>query len=141
MRNMAQEYHVNEKTIRKILRHVEEIKQRISSTDIKTCLTTFRVKKLIFEKLKKCLFQWIEATRRMKLKILPTIVIFKAKQIALTINIKEENFKASCGWYEKFRKCWRLKSVILLHDADVDVYKENPELFGECDQTETGLFY
>jgi len=67
-----------------------------------------------------------------------------------------QSFKASWGWYEKFRKRWGLKSV-LLHGEGADVDKENPELLvaleklyqliGEYDPNwvfnmdETGLFF
>jgi len=96
------------------------------------------------------------ASRVSGLIVSPSMLKFKAKQIAKSLGIGDEEFSASNGWYMRFRNCWNI-GVMLLHGEGGEVDKNDPVLIQKLEELkqlidkyayknvyimdETGLFY
>ncbi|XP_065668161.1 jerky protein-like [Hydra vulgaris] len=80
----------------------------------------FRLSSVKFEAIENELYIWIDALRRSKIEVPPSLAIMKAKEIAQKLNIKEEEFKASWQWLASFRRRRGLKSMHLFGEVDKD---------------------
>ena len=63
----------------------------------------------------------------MKLELPPTLVMAKAVEIARSLNIDENEFKASWGWFQSFRTQKGLKAVLMFGEG-AEVNKTDPQL-------------
>jgi len=110
----------------------------------------------MFPELEKRLFDWIDAGHHMTLTLPPNIICHKAKLIASAMEIPEENFKASWGWFARFHHRFGLNNAnIFGEEGEVDksdpkIIKALQELGSVIDQydpscvynmDETGLFF
>lgn len=156
MRNIARQYGVDEKTIRKLKANKNIICERAQRVDQATQESTFRASSGTFPELEKRLFDWIDAGRRMTMTLPPNIICHKAKLIASALDIPEEKFKASWGWFARFRHRFGLNSTNLFGEGgevdrnDPEIIEALQELGSVIDQydpscvynmDETGLFY
>ena len=57
----------------------------------------------------------------------PSLLQLKAKEIANSFGISDEDFKASAGWLMRFRKRFNI-GVTLLHGEGGEVDKNDPVL-------------
>mmetsp|Transcript_22281 Transcript_22281/g.32563 ORF Transcript_22281/g.32563 Transcript_22281/m.32563 type:complete len:148 (-) Transcript_22281:422-865(-) len=113
MRSIAREYGVNEKSIRYLKKDKDAIKERISQTSERSRKVTKRASLAKFPELEQCLFDWMTASRFSGLTVTPSMLKFKAKQIAGSLGIGDEEFSASNGWYMRFRNRWNIGAMLL----------------------------
>lgn len=104
LRSLAREFNVSDKSIRNVMLCAEEIKKRNVNVDLKHQLQTFRHAAPRFPDLEERVFQWIMSLRKVQINPTPTAIMEKAKVIAMEMGIPEIDFKASPGWFERFRK-------------------------------------
>ena len=71
--------------------------------------------------------------RHLKLELLPTLVMTKAVEIVRSLNIKENEFKASWGWFQKFRIRKGLKAVLMFGEG-AEVNTTDPQLLESLDK-------
>ena len=156
MRSVARQFGVDEKVIRKIKSRKDGIRERAQRVDQVTQETTFRDSQAMFPEVEKKLFEWIDAGRRASLALPPSMICHKAKQIATELEIDDDKFKASWGWFARFRHRYGLNGKNLFGEGG-QVDKNNPEtlkaleelsvLIGQYDpecvynMDETGLFF
>lgn len=104
----------------------------------------------------KKLYEWIDAGRRASLVLPPSIICHKAKQIASSMDIADDKFKASWGWFARFRQRYGIGGTNLFGESgEVDknipqvlaALEELSALIGQYDpeyvynMDETGLFF
>lgn len=104
LRSLAREFNVSDKSIRNVMLCAEEIEKRNVNVDLKHQLQTFRHAAPRFPDLEERVFQWIMSLRKVQINPTPTAIMEKAKVIATEMGIPEIDFKASPGWFERFRK-------------------------------------
>ena len=102
-RAVAHEYNVSEGAIRKLWSQKESILKCMEHIPESTRISTFCLTQARFPELEDQIFLWIDSMRRLKLELPPTIVMAKAAEIARSLNIEENEFKASWGWFQNFR--------------------------------------
>ena len=155
-RQLAREYEVSEKTIRKIILAKDEIAERTTGRSEEVRLNTFRRSVARFPELEDRLYEWIQALRIAKMEVSPMIIISKALKVAADMGISAEDFSASWGWLRKFRLRKGLQSM-LLHGEGAEVDRDDPALLASLDlvydlisqydpenvynEDETGLFF
>ena len=71
--------------------------------------------------------------RHLKLELPPTLVMAKAVGIARSLNIDENEFKASWGWFQNFRTQKGLKAVLMFGEG-AEVNKTDPQLLESLDK-------
>ena len=67
------------------------------------------------------------------LELPPTLVMAKAVEIARSLNIDENEFKASWGWFQNFRTQKGLKAVLMFGQG-AEVNKIDPQLLEGLDK-------
>ena len=155
-RQLARQYEVDEKTIRKIYLQRGTIMRRAERVSDKCRSETFRARKAKYEELEDKLYKWFEACRQVNLPVPPQMVRVKALKIAKEFRISSHDFCASCGWLRNFRKRHSLSSISLFCEGG-EVDKNNPVLLADIgrlkaeidkfdaenvyNMDETGLFY
>ena len=92
-RQLAREYEVSEKTIRKIILAKDEIAERTTGRSEEVRLNTFRRSVARFPELEGRLYEWIQALRIAKMEVSPMIIISKALKVAADMGISAENFQ------------------------------------------------
>ena len=67
----------------------------------------FRGSKGKYRELEEHLYAWIDASRRLLIALAPSIIMEKARRLASEMNISDDDFKATWGWFRKFhhRQC------------------------------------
>jgi hypothetical protein len=118
LRGLAREFGVDEKTIRRVMAHADEIERRASRTSIAGRANSFRRPAPKFPELERQLVQWLDTRQRREAHALtrsheltPSAVIEQAKRFAQALGIGEDQFKGSWGWYDKFCKRYGLRAV------------------------------
>ena len=155
-RAIAREYNIGESAIRKLWNQRELVLQRVQDIPDSSRASVCRRTQAWFPELEDRLYKWIDAMRRLKLELPPTLVIAKAREISNILNIAEEDFKASWGWLANFRARKGLGSI-LLYGEEAEIDKESPELLSRLNRLydvirqypaqsvynmdETGLFF
>ena len=71
------------------------------------------------------------ASRVSGLIVSPSMFKFKAKQIAESLGIGDEEFLASNGWYMRFRNCWNI-GAMLFHGEGGEVDKNDPSTYSKA---------
>ena len=71
--------------------------------------------------------------RHLKLELPPTLVMVKAVEIARSLNIDENEFKDSWGWFQNFRTQKGLKAVLMFGEG-AEVNMTNPQLLESLDK-------
>lgn len=104
LRKIAREFNVSDRSIRNVMLSADAIEKRNENVDIKFQLRTFRMAAPRFPEVEEKTFQWIQSLRKAQMNPTPTAIIEKAKTIALELGIAPTAFKASPGWFERFRK-------------------------------------
>ena len=132
MRSIAREYGVNEKTIRNLRSNKDIVRERAQNVNQATQETTKRVSQAMFPELEKRLFDWIDAGRRMSLVLPPSLIRHKVRLLAQAIDIPDDKFKASWGWFVRFRHRYGLNFMNLCGEGG-DVNKNDPELLQAID--------
>lgn len=148
LRQLAREFKVDEKTIRRVVASSAELEQRSSSAALSRRNTAFRRPTPRFPELEKQLAAWIDAKQRAKEEISPSLVIDKAKLLARGLGIKPAEFKASWGWYDKFCKRYGVRTAFVgvketRHSSLTELHAKMQEFDPECvfAVEETTLFY
>ena len=155
-RSLAREYDVSEGAIRKVWENRDKILERSALMSEEAKQNTFRASVGHFTELEDMLYIWVDSMRQANLPIPPSLAIAKAKNIASSLSISEDDFKASWQWLSRFRVRRGLQKV-LLHGEGAEVNKDDPELlealqglYAEIDRydaeniynmDETGLFF
>ena len=97
-RSLAREYDVSEGAIRKVWENRDKILERTALMSEKSKQNTFRASVGHFTELEDMLYIWVDSMRRANLPIPPSLAIAKAKNIASSLSISEDEFKASWQW-------------------------------------------
>ena len=71
--------------------------------------------------------------RHLKLELLPTLVMTKAVEIVRSLNIKENEFNASWGWFQNFRTQKGLKAVLMFGEG-AEMNTTDPQLLESLDK-------
>ena len=94
--SLAHKYHVSEGAVRKVWAKIDEIEQHSLMMTAETRVYTFCQPKGHFLEIEDQLFTWIDTMRWMGITVVPSLAIAKAKQIAATLTISEDDFKIRC---------------------------------------------
>ncbi|KAF4134166.1 DDE superfamily endonuclease [Phytophthora infestans] len=114
MRQLARDFGVNEKSIRRIINSAADIEARAGSSAVLNMrVHVHRRSAPRFPELEKTLAAWIDARERAKAEISPSVVIDKAKLVARSMGISPDQFKASWGWYDKFSKRYGIRTAFV----------------------------
>ncbi|KAG6966840.1 hypothetical protein JG687_00004627 [Phytophthora cactorum] len=114
MRQIARDFGVDEKSIRRIINAAADIEARASSSAVLNMRAhVHRRPAPRFPELEKTLAAWIDARERAKADISPSVVIDKAKLVARSMGISPDQFKASWGWYDKFSKRYGVRTAFV----------------------------
>ncbi|OWZ15987.1 Jerky protein [Phytophthora megakarya] len=153
LRQLARDFGVDEKSIRRVINAASDIEKRASSSAVLNMRAhVHRRPTPRFPELEKTLALWIDARERAKAEISPSVVIDKAKLIARSMGISSDEFKASWGWYSKFSKRYGLRTAFIGSEAQnetetVKTLQELHQLMAQYDPAwiftveETSLFY
>ena len=71
--------------------------------------------------------------RHLKLELPLALVMAKAFEIARSLNIDENEFKTSWGWFQNFRTQKGLKAVLMFGEG-AEVNKTDPQLLESIDK-------
>jgi hypothetical protein len=96
-------YCVSESAIRRLWGHKDSIFKCTEHVPESTRSSTFCVSQACFPELEDQLLLWVDTIRHLKLELPPTLVMAKSVAIARSLNIDENEFKASWGWIQDFR--------------------------------------
>ncbi|POM72409.1 Hypothetical protein PHPALM_10874, partial [Phytophthora palmivora] len=111
LRQLARDFGVDEKSIRRIINAAADIEARASSSAVLNMRAhVHRRPTPRFPELEKTLALWIDARERAKADISPSVIIDKAKLVARSMGISPDAFKASWGWYDKFSKRYGIRT-------------------------------
>lgn len=135
MRKLARDYGVNDKSIRNIVKNKDTIKSRIENTSGSTHCTRFREPNAKFPELEKILVSWLEAARRMNLPMPPAMMKVKATDVASTLQLSTDDFKASDGWLRRFRDRNGIGSLNLYGEGG-EVDRNHPDMLLKLSQLE-----
>ncbi|KAG6612052.1 CENP-b protein 1 [Phytophthora cinnamomi] len=114
LRQLARDFGVDEKTIRRVVAAAADIEARASSSAVlRDRASVHRRPTPRFPALETALAAWIDARARAREEISPSIVMDKAKFLARGMGIPPEHFKASWGWYDKFSKRYGLQQAFI----------------------------
>ena len=92
-----------------------------------TRISTLHLSRAYFPELEDQLFLWVDSMKHLKLELPPTLVMTKVVEITRSLNIKENKFKSSWGWFQNFRTWIGWKEVPMFGEgAKVD--KIDPQL-------------
>lgn len=138
-RKLAEEYNVDEATIRHIKLNAEALRERALNAPVDVRQTTFRVGKAKFTELEAILAEWIDVSRRCNEEIPPPVVRRKAEEVALELEMPEGEFKATQSWYASFCRRQGIGPVAPIHNLEEIVAEYDPRDVFTVD--ETGLFY
>ena len=100
---MAGQFGISEYSIRYTWSKQEDIESRTALVSNLTAETLYRTSSGRFLKIEDILYPWIDTMRCTKLTAPPSFAIAKAKQIAVSMNISNNSFKAFWQWFKKFR--------------------------------------
>ena len=129
MRRIALDFGVGEKTIRNIKKRKTDIKHRVSNSTVSASQKRKRTSVLRFPELEKQVYSWICDTQQSGLAVPLNMLQNKALAMAKTMGISEDEFKASNGWVNRFRRRWnmnpemiraeddKLENTLVVHDA------------------------
>lgn len=118
LRKLAGAFNVSERSIRNVMLSAAVIEQRAAHADVKAQLRTYRSAAPRFPELEERVFQWLQALRAARANPTPSATIEKAKAVAAELGIPATAFKASPGWFERFRKRRRLVDARLSVGGD-----------------------
>ena len=154
LRSIGRQFEVNEKVIRNIKESKYEIKNRTSTMTEAARKKSKRASTAMYPDMERLLFDWLTAVRQSGLMVPPSMLQQKALDIAKSLG--HEDFKASNGWLQNYRKRFTI-GTMLLHGEGGEVDKNDPVLLQQLDELmdlidtyeyqnmynmdETGLFY
>ena len=106
-RNIRRQFGVSESAIRRLIKKKDEIRLRAQQKDHNARKKTFRGSKGKYPELEERLYAWIDASRRLSIALPPLVIMEKARRLATEMNICDDDFKATWGWFRKFhhRQC------------------------------------
>ena len=88
IRQIARQFYVDEKAIRNLIKKKDEVRMRAEQQDQNKQMTTFRGEKAKYPELEERLYHWIDVgVHRQSLPLLAYIILEKAKQLAIQMNI------------------------------------------------------
>ena len=156
LRNIGRNFGVSEWAIRSLIKKKDEIRMRVQLKDHNTRKTTFRGSKGKYPELEERLYAWIDASRRLSIALPPSVIMEKARRLATQMNICDDDFKATWGWFRKFRHRQCLNTISLYGEGGA-VNRNDPELLASLERLyaivneydascvynmdETGLFF
>ena len=94
---------------------------------------TFRGSKGKYPELEKHLYAWIDVSRRLSIVLPPFVIMEKARRLALEMNISDDDFKATWGWFRKFRHHQCL-NTINLYGEGAGINRNDPELLASLER-------
>jgi hypothetical protein len=156
IRQLARDFHVDEKTVRRVVAAASDIEARASASAVLSLRgQVHRRPSARFPELEKTLAAWIDARQRARAEISPSVVIDKAKLLARAMGIRPEDFKASWGWYDKFSRRYGIRTAFVgaetqhqeRHTRQINSLQELHALMGQYDPEwvftveETSLLY
>lgn len=138
-RKLAEEYSVDEATIRHIKLNANAFRERALNAPVDVRQTTFRAGKAKFTELEAILAEWIDVSRRCNEEIPPPVVRRKAEEVAVELEMPEGKFKATQSWYVSFCRRHGIGPVSPIYNLKDIVAEYDPSDVFTVD--ETGLFY
>ena len=156
LRNIGRQFGVSESAIRSLIKKKDEIRLRAQQKDHNARKKTFRGSKGKYPELEERLYAWIDASRRLSIVLPPSVIMEKARRLGSEMNISEDDFKATWGWFKKFRHRQCLNTINLYGEGGA-VDRNDPELLASLERLyaivneydpnnvynmdETGLFF
>ncbi|XP_071055115.1 tigger transposable element-derived protein 1-like [Onthophagus taurus] len=116
-------FSVNESTIRSIKKKENEIRNSVKSGICSSLKVTSQIRDMNIEKMEKSLYIWIEDNGRRNIPLTRARLMDKAKDLYChfsgDINYIEDDskFKASRGWFERFKSRFNLHNVKLCGES------------------------
>ena len=153
-RCVSRKYEVSDFTIRSIWKNKDTIKRQAAllTNDLQDTLSKLPQAK--YSDLEEKLLEWIEVIRTANLPVSPSLIVAKAKELAVTMSY--DDFKGSWGWYRRFKRRRGLQHIVL-HGEGGEVDKTDPKTLSELkvlydeiskyepdciyNMDETGLFF
>jgi Tc5 transposase DNA-binding domain/CENP-B N-terminal DNA-binding domain len=118
MRRIALNFGVGEKTIRNVKKRKTEIKQRVSSSTVSESQKRKRISVLRFPELEKQVYSWICDYEQTGFAVPFNMLQSKARAMAHDMGIREDEFKASNGWLNRFRRRWNMNAELIRGEGD-----------------------
>lgn len=150
-KDIAAEFNIPASTLSTIMKNKQSVMEASQSND--SCHNRKRLKDSKFPNLEKAMLEWFRCMREKNLPISGPIILLKAEEFAKSL--KYENFKASQGWLENFKKRNGIVQKVMcgesaeVSEVDCSVWREEhlkplllqykPEDVFNAD--ETGLFF
>lgn len=143
---IAKDLNLNEATIRTIKRNEDRIRSTVSSGSPISLNRTARIKDTIMNKMEKCLMIWIEDCRSRSSPLNSYVIKQKAMKIYEHVKNLEgvssneshdREFKASKGWFDRFRRRFSLRNMKLggeTASADMEAAQRFREHLGKIIQ-------
>jgi Tc5 transposase DNA-binding domain/CENP-B N-terminal DNA-binding domain len=118
MRRIALNFGVGEKTIRNVKKRKTEIKQRVSNSTVSESQKRKRISVLRFPELEKQVYSWICDNEQTGFAVPFNMLQSKALAMAHDMGIREDEFKASNGWLNRFRRRWNMNTELIRGEGD-----------------------
>ena len=97
----------------------DEIRLRVHTKDQNARKKTFRGPKGNFPELEERLYTLIDASCRLSIALPPSVIMEKARRrLAAQMNISYDEFKATWGWFNKFRHHQCLNTIKLYGEKE-----------------------
>lgn len=98
-KDVAIKYGIPQNTLSTILKNKRTI---IQATESRECMSSKRLKKPIYENVDSSIIEWFRTARAQNLPVSGRIIKQKATEFATVLG--ENNFKASTGWLDKWKR-------------------------------------
>ena len=82
------------------------------------------------------MYAWIDASRRLSIAFPPLVIMEKAQRLATQMNICDDDFKATWGWFRKFRHRQCLNTISLYGEGGA-VDPNDPQLLASLESLYT----
>ena len=79
------------------------------------------------------MYAWIDASRRLSIALPPSVIMEKARRLATQMNICDDDFKATWGWFRKFRHRQCLNTISLYGEGGA-VDRNDPQLLASLER-------
>nr|XP_031830839.1 tigger transposable element-derived protein 1-like isoform X2 [Nomia melanderi] len=121
---IAKAYGINESTVRTVKKRKENIKSSVASGTLTSSQCSSYTRNPVIENMEKALMIWMEDNIQKKIPM--SSIMIREKAMHIFNRLREEaspidkvdNFSASKGWYQKFKKRYSLRN--LLNEGDIN---------------------
>ncbi|KAH9161186.1 hypothetical protein LEN26_001539 [Aphanomyces euteiches] len=127
VRAIARAFRVDESAIRQLWKKRSIIRDRTQGVAPTVLNNRLRFQPAAHAELEQRLLAWITKMRKHKLPVPPSLACVKALSYAKELNISTDNFAASPGWFQAFRRRHSLVTM-LLHGEAAEIDQNDPAL-------------